>query len=774
MENLKSIKELFEDVKSLKIVLPDFQRDFVWEIDKQKKLLASTLVNLSIGSLLLVKGKPGDFKSKKIGYAKNNEVNSTYPDCSFLLDGQQRLSCVWSFFNDPYIKDDQQDIENSYEGWEDVWDSLYGTLKTRWFVNIKGVNGSDFFGYNNLDFDSKKVSDMEPNDILPQLYYEKILKSKNFEWYHPNYFKFLNKSEDDNKQKKYSAEQLLEQRLDEAQKSQLVPLYSLMSNDKFYSDVIDYLANERRFEIEHEIKNEKDFEKRKQLIIKYFKKIDPKIIEKAQKWNKPNEDLVGNIIDDLYKLAATWSSSVRYYFETILEMKINIIELNKSQIHRAIAIFTAINEGGQKLSTFDLVVAKTAKVSPNESLIQKIRTQIESPIDIVNKSGLYRGEDDISGWTTNYLKCINKDGSIDDIYKDSFLNILSIIVNSGFASKDKNDFCNSISVDMIKARKQLSMTPEQINDNFSTAITALQRALAFLQFRCGIVSLSDIPYKLMLIPISICLLEDQCWQDKSSIDKIEAWYWTSIFNGLYRDNQNLNSIKDAKYLYKQLVLKDKDCYKELMVAPIPSRLESIFEASEYTDKDTLCKINDYTTIKKQVSKAMLQYVLSCCPVDFLPDSKYQKYQLTAWNVAKCSLSESNKVELKKKDGTVEEVQLKLQDHHIFPLGDCSKLCESSSKLRKDKSCVLNSPLNRTYISDKANNIISDKSPVDYYSQLSKDSLSDHFAPYHEKAYSGKEVKDFNMLDEDQRRIILEERFERLKTAVENEVKNLLK
>lgn len=46
MENLKSIKELFEDVKSLKIVLPDFQRDFVWEIDKQKKLLASTLVNL--------------------------------------------------------------------------------------------------------------------------------------------------------------------------------------------------------------------------------------------------------------------------------------------------------------------------------------------------------------------------------------------------------------------------------------------------------------------------------------------------------------------------------------------------------------------------------------------------------------------------------------------------------------------------------------------------------------------------------------------------------
>ncbi len=202
MENLKSIKELFEDVKSLKIVLPDFQRDFVWEIDKQKKLLASTLVNLSIGSLLLVKGKPGDFKSKKIGYAKNNEVNSTYPDCSFLLDGQQRLSCLWSFFNDPYIKDDQQDIENSYEGWEDVWDSLYGTLKTRWFVNIKGVNGSDFFGYNNLDFDSKKVSDMEPNDILPQLYYEKILKSKNFEWYHPNYFKFLNKSEDDNKQKK--------------------------------------------------------------------------------------------------------------------------------------------------------------------------------------------------------------------------------------------------------------------------------------------------------------------------------------------------------------------------------------------------------------------------------------------------------------------------------------------------------------------------------------------------------------------------------------------
>ena len=88
----KTISELFSDIEDNKCVLPDFQREFVWDDTRQKKLLASTLVNLSIGSLLFIEGSKDDFSVRQLGYTQNdtdyNQVINS--NCSFLLDGQQR------------------------------------------------------------------------------------------------------------------------------------------------------------------------------------------------------------------------------------------------------------------------------------------------------------------------------------------------------------------------------------------------------------------------------------------------------------------------------------------------------------------------------------------------------------------------------------------------------------------------------------------------------------------------------------------------------------
>ena len=67
MEHPNSIRELFEQLANNQILLPDFQREYVWNLEKQKSLLASLLVNLSIGSLLMINGKSNDFLSKEIG-----------------------------------------------------------------------------------------------------------------------------------------------------------------------------------------------------------------------------------------------------------------------------------------------------------------------------------------------------------------------------------------------------------------------------------------------------------------------------------------------------------------------------------------------------------------------------------------------------------------------------------------------------------------------------------------------------------------------------------
>lgn len=51
---------------------------------------------------------------------------------------------------------------------------------------------------------------------------------------------------------------------------------------------------------------------------------------------------------------------------------------------------------------------------------------------------------------------------------------------------------------------------------------------------------------------------------------------------------------------------------------------------------------------------------------------------------------------------------KLEKHHIISLGSVTKIGESIDHLRTDKTNVFNSPLNYVYITDLANNEISDE------------------------------------------------------------------
>ncbi|MGL5646479.1 MAG: DUF262 domain-containing protein, partial [Clostridium sp.] len=41
---VKKLKEIFQDEDEGRIVLPNFQRDFVWDTKQQKELLATFLV----------------------------------------------------------------------------------------------------------------------------------------------------------------------------------------------------------------------------------------------------------------------------------------------------------------------------------------------------------------------------------------------------------------------------------------------------------------------------------------------------------------------------------------------------------------------------------------------------------------------------------------------------------------------------------------------------------------------------------------------------------
>lgn len=57
-----------------------------------------------------------------------------------------------------------------------------------------------------------------------------------------------------------------------------------------------------------------------------------------------------------------------------------------------------------------------------------------------------------------------------------------------------------------------------------------------------------------------------------------------------------------------------------------------------------------------------------------------------------------------------QYNLDLQDHHIIPLFSATTTGKSSDEIRKDKSNLLNNVLNKTYISAKANSLISNGAP----------------------------------------------------------------
>ncbi|MGB9614776.1 MAG: GmrSD restriction endonuclease domain-containing protein [Fervidobacterium sp.] len=98
---LDEILSLVKDIHEGKLVLPEFQRNFVWANPDIQSLLVSLLNGYFIGTLLFVRrGESFDFK---IRYFEGvNDVNETLPQEPIeksvdraVLDGQQRLSALF-------------------------------------------------------------------------------------------------------------------------------------------------------------------------------------------------------------------------------------------------------------------------------------------------------------------------------------------------------------------------------------------------------------------------------------------------------------------------------------------------------------------------------------------------------------------------------------------------------------------------------------------------------------------------------------------------------
>ncbi|MBP7777878.1 MAG: DUF262 domain-containing protein [Acidobacteria bacterium] len=114
--NPRALKELLGEIHSRTAVLPDFQRDFVWDPGATQELIVSIANNYPAGSILRVRDAKRVFAAREFeGAPKLNGARHTF----LVLDGQQRLTSLYQAF--------------------------YGVGDHRYFLDLKKlIDGRDF------------------------------------------------------------------------------------------------------------------------------------------------------------------------------------------------------------------------------------------------------------------------------------------------------------------------------------------------------------------------------------------------------------------------------------------------------------------------------------------------------------------------------------------------------------------------------------------------------------------------------------------------------
>ncbi|MGL4653179.1 GmrSD restriction endonuclease domain-containing protein [Cetobacterium sp.] len=635
---VKRLKEIFEDEDEGRIILPNFQRDFVWDTKQQKELLATFLVELPISSILLLKGSCNDFNYRKLCYS--NEVECAKEECMYLLDGQQRMSTLKAMFVDLFKGE-----------WENSYSDLYGKIKNRWFLKVSTLDNEteDIFGYNTLDFDYGSLRKYTPSEIVDFIQEYKIHKTTNTNfWYHPK-FKF-EKTTDLGKINEFA---------NLCCDENLIPLFGLNESNKLQDKVIEKIANKRAEEIIDEIEEHEEIKKIEKIKL-YFKDFASELEE--EEIIDEFEERRNNLKSDL---SMKWKTKVINFLDRLVDQEISIIEIEKNEISRGIAIFETINKGGTPLDNYDLIVAKAAKDSKLESLTQRIKRivelGIELPQDFKERS-----------WNGINFGLIEGQEELNKRFKNQYLNLLSIFSHVKDPLKLK--------LEHIKRDKIFEISSEDINSLTEKTVVSLLRALVFVNTRLGITKFGNFSFELMLLPMAYMFAKDENWNNKKVLDKVEYWYWTSIFIGRYRERQNIRSVDDLKTLYRWIIQNDVEDSKVQEL--IFENIHKVLNVEDYSDLETL--LNDSKT-PTPVSKNLLCYILSLEPYDLLPGTHSERL----------------------KTFEITEGISELEDHHLIPLGTGTKYGELSAKIRSDKTHILNSVLNRALISKEANRKIRD-------------------------------------------------------------------
>lgn len=665
---MAKLADIMKKIDNNEIMLPDFQRDFVWrDEDLQKQLVASILCKMPVGSILLLTANPDEYAAKVIGSTKEVDISNLKHEVDFLLDGQQRITVMANVFSNV--------IHDNCEKVTDLIAPM--ALKKRFFISIpkwknKPKSVEDWFGIGKLVFPME-----DPGSDLP------VFLSSDISSY------ICVKSFTASDSKPYNPKNPLSTDLDneclaKQDDCYLIPLFLMCpgkkNRDKIilrYNEILQGVAENIKKEIMNQYVSYAETEDKQGLIKDIFDEDADNIIDNDMELERNKFDSALN------DRQLVWKSEMDKYLKSCIDnLELGVIRVPASQRGRAIDIYENLNRGGVCLNTFDLVMARVAKVDKDshenfqKRIIKRIEEAKKYPDGIIPK--ILKNELDITKYNASMkMGVYNKNKKeLNSTYIDVFLDVLGILCKTINLTSDE------VKLDYVKKNTILNLEPEKIDNSCETVINAIDRALFFLQTRCGERTIKDVKYSLMIALVAVVFIDEEKFKSKDVHELLEAWYWASLFSGEYAKDQNKNFINNLNKMLGTIYREEKCSWIEKME-------DSVFQSKNYTDEDYLLmkRVDDDRIPSKSLRAMLCKYMLSRPYSDMFDD----KLKISVF------CDEANDLEA----------------HHIVPLGSTKKYGEATAVFRDNPKHICNSPLNFVYVTKKSNKEISDK-PLDKY------------------------------------------------------------
>lgn len=564
MNEKVTFSSLVNKVESKDLVLPDFQRKFVWDKEMMCKLFASVLCRMPLGSVLVLNSADDKFACKEIGAKKRTqEYNDSIPQgklLSYLIDGQQRLTSLFAGFTTHFL-------EHFYTRPSEITsDGILEMYFLKIPSQLNNENDLDIFNVKNLQFNSTSYT---TNTYFSSSIMQKLICSEKTTTVVPSVKKGLFDIFDPDKLK------------------EVVSFCCTEDEEHFYHIPLQFI-NSGNIEIQSAMLE---------------------IINGIAGLFFPTKDMSKD-----KRNQTIWASNVLEYLKFCLSnIDLNQITVDNSDKARAIDIYSNLNLGGVSLSVFDLIMAKVGSVSSDnfyDQIVEYIQKTKNYPTNVVKEDfqALVKNKH-YNNASVDVAKVLSKNDEITKEYINVFLNVLSMYI-----TQKNRDESEPFDVNCTKQDVKLNLNPSEINDCAEKICNAIDRALFFFQTRCGIRTISDINYKAQLEVIAYFFTDDDLFKDRKVHLFFEYWYWISIFAYMYPSNQNIAIYSEIEKFEKYFKNRKKN---NEAITYLKKYQADVLNKTDYSDKDTLI----FSDIAKKTPPAIMtkyicQYYLAIGYSDF--------------------------------------------------------------------------------------------------------------------------------------------------------------